>query len=170
MQNCFASQIPLQSSALASIRSNSPGRITKQPNRPATGLKCRWLKVTIASACPLTAVSKTISSFGSGNAGLQRNAIVTRLQTSARPPRTLATSSSLAHEAFRCSGRFRTSSYSSISGTESSNSNRRSSAANNIWREAPVSLRKAATSTSVSRTQASTILMILQAILQVNVG
>ncbi len=106
------------SSAAASILRNSLGRITRQPNCPATRSKSRWLKVTIASACPLTAVSRTISSFGSDNAGLQRNANLTRLPTSARPSRTSATSSPLAPDAFKCSGRLRTASYSNISGTE----------------------------------------------------
>src|ERR1700730_13164275 len=73
----------------------------------------------------------------------------------------------LAPHAARCSGRVRTDSYSSIKGTDKSKSNRRARAASRTWRDAPVSLRKAATSTSVSRTYAFIPNRILQAILRV---
>jgi hypothetical protein len=56
----------------ASLRTISPGRDTAQRKRAATGLKSRSLKVTMASARPLMAVSNTISSFGSGNIGRSR--------------------------------------------------------------------------------------------------
>ena len=54
--------------------------------------------------------------------------------------------------ASRCSGRVRTASYSMIKGTEARTSNARSKAPISNRLEAPWSLRRAATSTSVSRT------------------
>ena len=54
--------------------------------------------------------------------------------------------------AAKCSRRFMTASYSTISGTESSNSKRLLKAARTIRREAPALLRRPATITSVSKT------------------
>src|SRR5579859_1130044 len=45
------------------------GVITSMPNLFAAGLKCLRLKLTIALACPCTAVSSTNSSAGSLNCG-----------------------------------------------------------------------------------------------------
>src|SRR6266576_4277137 len=78
----------------------------------------------------------------------------TLFPTEASSSSTADTSSLLAPDAARCSGRVRTDSYSSIKGTDKSKSNRRARAASSTWRDAPMSLRKAATSTSVSKTYA----------------
>jgi hypothetical protein len=66
--------------------------------------------------------------------------------------RTRPTSSVLNLLAAKCCALVSTASYSSMSGTESNNSNCRSKAASKSWREAPRSLRNAATITSVSST------------------
>jgi hypothetical protein len=132
--------------------SASLGKITAQSNSLLASLKSRWLKVTMASAFPLTAVSRTISSFASDSLGRQRNASLTCLATDARSSRTRWTSFALNPHAARCSGRVRTASYSIMRGTESNTSKRRSSAPCRSRRDAPRALRKAATSTSVSST------------------
>lgn len=111
------------------------------------------------------AVSNTMSSSGSDSLGRHRNASRTGFAIAARSSRTRPTSALLSPQAARCCGRVSTASYSRMSGTESSNSNCRFKAANKSWREAPLSLRSAATTTSVSRTQdGATFVMILHAI------
>ena len=109
----------------------------------------------MASAFPFTAVSKTMSSFASDSFGRQRNASLTCLATEARSSRTRPTSPAVNPHAARCSGRVRTASYSSMRGTESSNSKRWSKTPSRSCLEAPRLLRKAATSTSVSSTYAN---------------
>jgi len=99
---------------LYSPRTISPGRSTEQRKRAATGLKSRALKVTMASARPLIAVSRTISSFGSGSIGRVRIINSTLFPTEASSSSTADTSSLLAPLAVRCSGRVKTDSYSNI--------------------------------------------------------
>jgi hypothetical protein len=81
-----------------------------------------YIKVTSQSACPLTAVSSTISSAGSFNLGRQRNLRHTGIMTFASASGTAFTSPELRPHASKCSGRVRTASYSNINGTEASTS------------------------------------------------
>ena len=134
--------------------SASDGATTAQLNILAAATKCLRLKVTIATAPPFTAASKTMSSSGSCNCGRQRNASWTGTADAATSSSTCSTSHLCKPLAFRCSGRVKTASYSNINGTERSRSNRRYKAASSSCREAPRSLRTAATITSVSRTNA----------------
>ena len=101
---------------------------------------------------PVNGVFQTMSWSGSDSLGLQGNARRTGLATTAKSSRTRPTSALLKPLAANCRGRVRTASYSKISGTDGNNSNWRCKAANESWREAPPSLRSAATITSVSRT------------------
>ena len=96
----------------------SPGRTTEHRKRAATGLKSRSLKVTMASVRPLMAVSRTISSFVSGSIGRVRIISSTLFPTKVSSSSTADTSSLLASQAARCSGRVRADSYSSIRGTD----------------------------------------------------
>jgi hypothetical protein len=109
------------------------------------------LNVTSQSAAPLTAVSSTISSAGSFNCGRHKNRRGTGIDTCTKASSTSFTCRAVRPLASRCSGRVRTASYSMINGAEASTSNLRSRAAFNNCLEAPRSLRKAATTTSVSR-------------------
>ena len=129
------------------------GRMTAQSKLFVTDAKSLRLNVTIALALPLIAVSRTMSSFGSDSLGRQRNASRTGLATATTSSRTDPTSSESNPHAAKCSGLVSTDSYSRIKGTESSKSNCRFKAANKSSRDAPVSLRKAATITSVSKTK-----------------
>ena len=140
-----------------------PGNSTAQRKLSRTSRKCRKLKVTIACAPPLIAVSRTMSSDGSGKLGRQRNASRTGLATAARSFSTSSTSPLCNPKAASCSSRVRTAAYSRKSGTETSNANRSSNALSKSWREAPLLLRNAATITSVSR-KYSAVIMISHAI------
>lgn len=132
--------------------SAAAGRRREHSNPAIPDKKCARLKVTRASALPLMAVSKTISSSGSISRGLQRNERRAGLAIAAKSSSTVPTSTLLNPDAAKCSGLVSTASYSSISGTESNKPNRSSKAASRSWREAPSLLRSAATTTSVSRT------------------
>jgi hypothetical protein len=93
-----------QSPSIVSWRTASTGRSTAHPKSFAAVLKCRSLDVTIASAYPLIAVSKTISSFGSGSIGCSRTANSTLSHTKANSSRTADTSSVVAPQAARIKG------------------------------------------------------------------
>lgn len=129
----------------------SRGRITRIPNLLAAAARCRSLNVTRTSAPPFTALSSTISSPGSLSCGRHRKRNRTWVATFATASRISFTSSAVNPLAARCSRRVRTASYSTISGTDDSSSAAPSNTLSKICREAPRSLRRAATSTSVSR-------------------
>jgi hypothetical protein len=157
-------KITLSHGSNFAIDKASGGRIIRIPNLGAACLKCATFKVTIRSARPLTAGSKTISSAGSVSSGRRKKLGVTGTPTAARIASILA---HVAPAVLWCSGRFSTASYSSISGTESKSSKRFLRAKSKSCLEAPALLRNTATTTFVSKTtRTSALKHILQAILQ----
>ena len=90
------------------------------PNLAAAGSKSLVLNVTIQSALPFTAVSRTISSFGSFNCGLQRTWKVTGREFFAQKARNRSIVSYANLCLSNISGRLRTLSYSRNSGTDTS--------------------------------------------------
>jgi len=122
------------------------------PNSRAGVARCRRLNVTNRSARPLTAVSSTISSAGSFSRGRHKKRSGTGTATFANASRISFISVALNPLASKCSCRVRTASYSTISGTGTRNSTLWSRAHSRICRDAPRSLRSAATRTPVSRT------------------
>src|SRR4030095_12993835 len=109
-----------------SLRRNSPGRSTSTPKVRAAGRKSRVFMVIMMSARPLTASSNTISSSGSDSCGRHWKKGVHGVPTAASMSRRTSTSSSVRRLWARMSSRFSTSSYSSIRGTDSNSSKRRS--------------------------------------------
>ena len=113
-----------------------PGAVTRIPKLLGASLKCRVLYVTRQSALPFTAVSRTISSAGSLNIGLQRKRSRTGSITSARASSTAFVSSTVNPIRANCSALVSTASYSSISGTEARSTSLWSSAASRSCRDA----------------------------------
>ena len=81
-------------SHLLTLLMASRGTITSIPNRSGISPKSRALNVTNASACPLTAVSSTISSPGSRNCGRHRKCALTGSAIANTASRNISTSRS----------------------------------------------------------------------------
>ena len=125
---------------------------TAIPKRPAALRKSRRLLVTIASACPLIATSKTMSSFGSGDKGRWLTDTNTGIATDSTASITVSTSPRDLPAASRCSGRNATSRYSHTSLKSKSSSTSRLRTRRTISAAAPLLERKALINAAVSRT------------------
>src|SRR5439155_22187521 len=104
------------------------------------------------SAPPFTAVSRTISSAGSFNRGLQRNRNATGSITAASASSSSFISSALRPVSFKMLAQRQDGFKLEHEWNRNPQVIRRSSAAGNRWRDAPQSLRIAATTTSASST------------------
>src|SRR5690606_4932091 len=141
-----------------SLLTISPGVATVTPSVEA-GRKSLTLCVTMASACPFSAASSTISSAASDKMGRVLNEISTPSDTAASALISSATSSRLWPVAFRVSSRLNTASYSRNSAVEQSGVTRPRSTKRRSRLLAPLRLRKAATMTLVSRTSLMVVII-----------
>lgn len=138
--------------SIHNLSSAAAGDSTEIPKCAAAEIKSARLKVTMASARPLIAVSNTISSSGSCSCGRHWKWIGTSTATRHTASSSSSTSLGSSSEILRCSNLVRTASYSSTSAVEMRIVTRPASESLKRAFDAPVGLRIAATKTDVSST------------------